>query len=72
MGPDASDRRVREDEVVVAATYRYLHPSRPRRVKFQCKCMEAVSIDRVPHFTHQLQVIVQVVNRIQARTQNFL
>jgi hypothetical protein len=49
-----------------------LNSAVPVGVELQAEGMEAVSVDRVADLLHQVQVIVQVVDGVQARTQDLL
>ena len=40
-------------------------------MKLYSKFIKAVGIDGVTHFFHELQVIMEIVDRAQLRTQNF-
>src|SRR5471032_182679 len=44
----------------------------PFRMELQGKCMETVFIERFTHLAHQVQVVMQIMDSIQARTENFL
>jgi hypothetical protein len=43
----------------------------PVSIELQPERMEPILVNRVADFLHQLQVVMQVVDRVQARAQDF-